>query len=132
MKNKKINAPTASDDNHEIYVLGCQFYNASKFNKAITVFKNALEYWPEDDAAWWALGNCYTDTNRPRKAEQCFRKAITYATSEYHDAIYFNLTNSLYDQGFLNDAIDVYEKISAGSEIGRKAQRNLLLTRSKL
>ena len=89
-------------------------------------------YWPLDPQAWFALGNCYDELNKPGKAEQCFRKSLKYSPSEKLPDVYFNLGNSLYDQSKLTEAAEFYSKVSAQSTVYELAQRNLLLVNSEL
>jgi Tfp pilus assembly protein PilF len=105
----------AEEHNHAHYVLGCKAYNASEFHKALSLFKHALAYWPEDPQAWIAVGNCYDALKRPRKAESAFRNALKHSDGKNKEDVLFNLGNSLFDQQRYSEAIDVYNAIRPGS-----------------
>lgn len=115
----------ASDLNHKSYGDGATHYKEGNFKRAKQAFELALEYWPEDPQAWFALGNCFDELNKPAKAEECFRKALVYTQEEKKSDVYFNLGNSLYDQAKLAEAIDCYKKVSGQSPSYWPAQRNL-------
>lgn len=125
----KGNAPDSSEKNHAYYVEGCQFFEAGEFARAATAFRHALEYWPEDAAAWMALGNCQDRMKKPERAEECFRRALSFSPPEDQDGILFNLGNSLLDQDRFEDALEAYGQIARGSDIWRKARRNVALIR---
>ncbi len=129
---EKSFSPEASDHNHKVYGEGTESYKSGKYSRAINSFKEALEYWPLDPQAWFALGNCYDEVNKPRKAEKSYRKALKYSPSNKHSEIYFNLGNSLYDQKSFEEAISFYNKVSAQSIVYEAAQKNLLLAEREL
>jgi len=66
----------AFDPNHAAYVKGDALWKQGRFKEAAQYFQLAADEWPEDYQAWWALGNCYTELKKPRKAEDAFRKAL--------------------------------------------------------
>ena len=129
---EKSMLPEASDLNHKSYGDGVAHYKEGNFKRAKQAFEEALEYWPEDPQAWFALGNCFDELNKPAKAEECFRKALTYTKEEKKSDVYFNLGNSLYDQAKLNEAIECYRKVSGQSPTYWAAQRNLERANSEL
>lgn len=45
--------------NHDAYVAAMFHYENGNYNNAKSLFREAIEYWPEDADAWMALGNCY-------------------------------------------------------------------------
>lgn len=131
MDKYKANQEIAREKNHECYVLGCKAYDANEFHKAITLFKESLEYWPEDPQAWMALGNCYSEIKRYKKAEKSYRQALAYSGNQEKENILFNLGNSLFDQGQYSEAIGCYELIKPGTELWRKAKRNVELSNNR-
>ena len=114
---KKERSRDSSDLNHSLYKKGSTFYDAKDYRKAIISFKEALEYWPEDGEAWLALGNCYDASNKPKRAEKCFRQSLIYQTEKIRNMVLYNLGNSLYDQSLYKDAINYYSEISKSDEI---------------
>ena len=122
--NKEL-AQNASELNHAAYKVGCENYNQGHFKKAAKSFKESLEYWPEDPQAWFALGNCYDELNKPAKAEKFFRASLQFTNSEKESDIYYNLGNSLLDQSKFSEAIECYDKVSTQSSIYRAAQINM-------
>jgi len=129
---EKSFSPDASDLNHASYKEGCDHYNHGNFSRAKIAFENALEYWPLDPQAWFALGNCYDELNKPSKAEDCFRKSLKYTSDEKQSDVFYNLGNSLYDQRRLPEAIECYEKVSGQSSAYRASQINLARAKDEL
>ncbi|NOX75212.1 MAG: tetratricopeptide repeat protein [Gammaproteobacteria bacterium] len=84
----KANQEMATEKNHECYVLGCKAYDANEYHKAITLFKESLEYWPEDPQAWMALGNCYGEIKRYKNAENSYRQALIYLDDQKKKTYY--------------------------------------------
>ena len=129
---EKTFLPDAGELNHATYGEGVKYFKMGKLSNAISLFEEALEYWPLDPQAWFALGNCYDGRNNPKKAEYCFRKSLKYSPKEKLDDIYYNLANSLYDQDRLDEAIQLYLKVSEKSSAYILAQKNLALAKSEL
>ena len=69
----------ANDRNHSAYLRGVEHYKATNFYLAAQSFSEALGYWLEDPQAWFALGNCYDEMGKPKKAERCFRTALLHS-----------------------------------------------------
>ena len=127
--NKRVDKSSledASDLNHKAYGDGVKQYKLGNFKNAKHDFKLALEYWPEDSQAWFALGNCFDEMKRPKRAEKCFRKALFYTQANNESKIYYNLGNSLYDQEKFAEAIECYLKVSAQSTVYTVARENLV------
>jgi len=122
--NKELD-PQASELNDKAYKFGCENYNRGHYKKAAKAFTESLDYWPEDPQAWFALGNCYDELNKPSKAENCFRKSLQFTAKDKESDVLFNLGNSLLDQGKFSEAIECYVKVSAQSQAYRAAQINL-------
>lgn len=125
VKREKSLSDEASDLNHSSYGNGVKHFEKDDFKSAKREFEVALEYWPEDPQAWFALGNCFDELKKPARAEECFRAALKYGSEEKKSETYFNLGNSLYDQEKYEAAIGNYKKVSAQSPIYTLAQRNL-------
>jgi tetratricopeptide (TPR) repeat protein len=121
----KENDPDSSELNHRLYKLGCNHFKKGEFKKAAKAFSESLQYWPQDAQAWFALGDCYDELNKPVKAEECFRKSIEYGSTEKNYDAYYNLGNSLMDQLKYNEAVDCFNKVSGQSTVYRKAQINM-------
>ncbi len=117
--------PDASEMNHKTYKSGCRNYNRGHFKKAAKAFSESLEYWPEDPQAWFALGDCYDELNRPAKAEKCFRTSLQFTATDMQSDVLYNLGNSLLDQAKFEEAIECYIKVSAQSSAYRAAQINM-------
>jgi tetratricopeptide (TPR) repeat protein len=117
--------PNSSKLNHTLYKLGCNLFNKAKYKKAAKAFTESLEYWPEDPQAWFALGDCYDELNKPEKAEKCFRKSLQYTAPNEQSDVLYNLGNSLLDQAKFSEAIKCYNKVSAQSSTYKAAQKNM-------
>ena len=92
----------------------------------------AIEEWPEDWQAMWALGNCHSELKKPKKAERCFRDALELASTEARPKLIFNLGNALFDQQRFQEAIAVYHKLPAGHDLVRQAKNNIALAQARL
>lgn len=82
--------------------------------------------------AWMALGNCFDEMKKPQKAEECFKKALVYCSKERESDLLFNLGNSLFDQMRYEEAITVYQKVSAQSPVYAPARNNMERARKRL
>lgn len=120
-----------SDPNHVAYCKGNSLWKLGRFKEASQFFQSAVEERPEDYQALWALGNCYAELKKPRKAEQAFRRAIACCTNSDRTALLFNLANALFDQKHYAFAIAIYSEIPSGHELSSKARRNALLAESR-
>lgn len=115
----------ASEFNHEAYKIGIENFNLGQFKKAAKAFTESLEYWSEDSQAWFALGDCYDELNKPAKAEKCFRKSLQFTPPDMQSDALYNLGNSLLDQAKFEEAIECYVKVPAQSSTYRMAQINM-------
>ncbi len=129
MKQRKANQDSASELNHEYYTQGCKAFDASEYQKALTLFKHSIEYWPEDPQAWMAVGNCYDALKKPKKAEEAFRCSLQYSATNSNESVLFNLGNSLFYQVRYIEAIEIFKGIEPGTELWRKAQNNIQIAR---
>jgi tetratricopeptide (TPR) repeat protein len=128
----KSDHPNASELNHEAYSRGCDSYEREEYSRAKVIFEEALEYWPEDPQAWFALGNCHDSMKQPSRAEVCYLMSLKYSPEEARPNVYFNLGNSLFDQGKYQEAVNCYSQIGGESKAYEAAQRNLSLAKDRL
>jgi tetratricopeptide (TPR) repeat protein len=80
----------------------------------------------------WALGNCFSELKKHRKAEEQFKDALQFATSEELPNLHFNLGNALFDQGKYLEVIEQYCQVSAGHYIARLAANNIALAERRM
>lgn len=124
-----INEPYRSDLNHAWYCVGDIFFRQKKYDDAKNAFKRAVVFRPDDESALEAIGNCYNEQRRPKLAERFFRQALGVPHSINPDEraeIKFNLANALFDQGRLDEAIQVYRQLIRGPvSIRKSAAKNL-------
>jgi tetratricopeptide (TPR) repeat protein len=120
------------DSNREAYVNGNALYKAGRFNEASKLFLAAIEDDSTDYQALWALGNCYTELKKPRKAEDAFRRAVTLCSNNHRVALVFNLANALFDQEHYAEAIALYAEIPSDHPLSVKAKRNAQLAKERL
>jgi len=111
------------ESNHAAYLKGDVLWKQGRFKEAAHSFLAAVNEWPEDYQSFWALGNCYTELKKPRKAERCFRQAIALCPSADKPVLVFNLANALFDQKRYASAITLHSQIPAGHALSRKAKR---------
>ena len=122
----------AQDPNHIAYVRGDRKFKERRYTDAAKYFMAALEEWPEDWMAMDALGNCYSEMKKPRKAEKWFRLAIENAPLENHVKLKYNLGNALFDQQRFAEAIQMYREVPSGHEIWRLAANNITASEKRL
>ena len=128
----KSEHPNSSEMNRQAYTEGCGFYDMEDFARAKSSFETALEYWPEDPKAWFALGNCHDAMDKPSKAEICYRMSLKFSGPDARPNVSYNLANSLFDQQMYQKAIDCYSEIGDDSRVFAAAQKNMALAKSKL
>jgi len=120
------------DPNHVAYLRGDKLFKQGKFADAAAFFRAAIEEWPEDWQAMWAVGNCFSELKKHRKAEEQFKDALQFATSEELPNLHFNLGNALFDQGKYLEAIEQYRQVSSGHHIARSAANNIALAERRM
>jgi tetratricopeptide (TPR) repeat protein len=124
--------PDASELNQNAYKEGCGFYEKQEYARAKDCFEAALEYWPADPKSWFALGNCHDALKSAARAEVCFRKSLVHSERSARSDVYFNLGNSLFDQGKLEEASICYSNVNDQSPAFQAAQKNLALVKNSL
>ena len=114
------------DGNHSWYVIGDAFFKMGDFAMAAQAFRRALRCWPGDGEALMALGNSYSETQRPKLAARCFRKAIPLSPKRAADCR-FNLGNALFDMQNYEAAAAEYAAAAAtgGKKTAAKARKML-------
>lgn len=119
----------ASHLNHVACARGCEHFKATNYYMAADQFVESLEYWPEDPQAWMALGNCFDEIGKPKKAEYCFRRSVELlpGKDKLRLKVQYNLANSIFDQDRFDEAINLYRMIPGNHPIGDRAQKNLML-----
>lgn len=121
-----------SDPNHTEYVQGDKLFKQGRFGDAAKQFRLAADEWPEDWQAYWALGNCYSEMKKPRKAEESFREAIRHAPAADIPSLYFNLWNALLDQRKYKEALEAYGEIPSGHSLAGSVRRNLSVIKERM
>lgn len=119
------------DPNHTAYVRGDQLYKEKRFYDAAKWFQIALDEWPEDWQAMWALGDCHSERKKPNKAEAMYRMAMEHAPTSKHPDLLFNLGNALYDQHQYTQAIETYQRIPPGHQVHQMAASNITLAKNR-
>ncbi|MEC5384323.1 tetratricopeptide repeat protein [Uliginosibacterium sp. H3] len=120
------------DPNHAAYLKGNKLFKQGRFVDAGAQFQLAIEEWPQDWQAMWALGNCFTELKKPRKAEEQFKAALQLAAVEELPNLLFNLGNALFDQGKYDAAIAEYRRVPKGHHIARSAANNIALAEKRM
>ncbi len=110
---------------HSLYGKGIVFFETNDFRSAISAFKEALVYWPEDSQAWLALGDCYDADKKPRRAIKCYRQALKFETAETRDNALYGLGVNLFDQREFDEAVICFQKISEAADFHDLAQNNI-------
>ncbi len=134
MKNQPDYSPAsfAFAHHYELYTSGDDAFRNGNISEARKFFQVALEYYPEDSDTWRALANCYAAMSKPRKAEECLRRALQFADEESIADINFDLGNCLFDQEKYAEAVQFYLQVPASSTVWREAARSILLANKML
>ena len=122
----------AKELNREAYADGCDLYTANDYASAKRSFESALEYCPRDAQSWFALGNCHDCMSQPEKSETCYLMSLKYSKGDAIPNVYYNLGNSLFDQGKYLQAVECYAAVTAGSSAHSAAQKNMVLAKKRL
>lgn len=133
---KQIGDVFRVDRNHAWYCVGDILYRQGRINEAKDAFKKSVRTRSDDVQALMAIGNCYDQLKKPKLAERYFSRALSFCnrrnSGDKRNEILFNLANSLFDQGRMDEAIRTYKKLNrAPLELRRKAKRNLALAVKK-
>ena len=116
----------------ELYASGEDAFRNGDVSEARKFFQIALEYCPDNGDTWRALANCYAAMRKPKKAEECFRKALQFADEDSIADIHFDFGNCLFDQAKYTEALQHYLLIPESASVWRQASRNILLARQML
>jgi tetratricopeptide (TPR) repeat protein len=122
---------TSHDPNHAAYLKGYSLWEKGRFKEASHFFSIAVDEWPEDYQALWALGDCYTELKKPRKAEAAFRQAMVTCNNADRLPLIFNLANALFDQQRYSEAIALYAEIPTSHHLSRAANRNAAIAQRR-
>jgi tetratricopeptide (TPR) repeat protein len=125
--NDKSDHPEATELNQDAYSSACACYEQQDYDRAKVLFEKALEYRSEDPQAWFALGNCHDAMSQPSRAEVCYLMSLKFSSPDAQPSVYFNLGNSLFDQGKYQEAVNCYSRIDDQSRVYPAAQKNLRL-----
>jgi Flp pilus assembly protein TadD len=115
------------DLNHAAYVRGDKLFKSGQFVEAAKCFHEALDEWPDDWQAMWALGNCFSELGKHRRAEAQYRAALAWADPKSEPLIHFNLANALFDQHLYAEALAEYRKLPTGHHLSPRVEINVAL-----
>lgn len=116
------------DGNHSWYVIGDAFFKMGDFAMAAQAFRRALRCWQGDAEALMALGNSYSEMQRPKLAARCLRKAIPLSPKRAADCR-FNLGNALFDMQNYEAAAAEYAAAAASGSARTAAKARKMLAR---
>jgi len=102
---------------------GVMAFHNGQYEKALDLFKKALDLDPSMTEAYNNLGLTYTEMNEEEKATEAFRKAI--ALSPELAAAYNNLGYVFYRLGSYTEAIEMYNEAIGRSTDNSSAHTNL-------
>ena len=121
----RIDSLEAADAvNRQAYEEADRLYRSGRYREALRLFEIARDADPEDGDAHLAIGNCWDDLSKPKRAEAAYRSALAcLPEAEKWKAIY-NLGNALYDHGLYAAAIQVYRQVPAHTPAYEAAQKN--------
>jgi tetratricopeptide (TPR) repeat protein len=102
---------------------GVMTYHNGQYEKALELFRRALDLDPSMTEAYNNLGLAYTELNEETKATEAFRKAIEL--SPELAAAYNNLGYVFYRLGSFEEAIEMYNEAIGRSKNNSSAYTNL-------
>ncbi len=111
--------------NNALYQAGDDLFKEGKYKEALSEFDKALEAWPTDSYAVWAIGNCYSEMGKPEQAEEHFREALKNIPEKNKYDLIYNIGNALFDQRRFKEAIRLYEAIPKEHRTYKMARRNI-------
>ncbi len=114
------------------YSRGDEYFRAGRFRDAIAFFREAFDADPQDSMCLLAIGNCWSELRKFKRAEASFRQALSLATELEVPALTFNLGNALYDQGRYSEAVTAYSQVPRGHAIWQASSRNIQLAQQHL
>jgi tetratricopeptide (TPR) repeat protein len=129
-KAHRLRARFCTDQNHSWYLVGSAFYKMNDLRRALSAYQKALEAWPGDVEAMWALANCHSERGHPEQAAKILKRAIVLAPR--NQALKYNYANALFDLGQYEQAIKLYQQLLRSKRVGKAAGRNLALARRRL
>ena len=116
------------DLNHIAYVRADDFYKRGRLKAATKWFLVALRHYSFDYQALWALGDTYSDLNKPQKALVFYKLAIKHAPAEQLQDLHYNLGNSFFDIKHYKKAILNYKMVSPTHKTYSMALKNIKLS----
>lgn len=99
------------------------YYRLERYDEAIIAALHALENNPNDEEAYYWLGNIYHDIGFYKMSEDAYKKAIALSPDKEH--YYLNLAAVYKMQNKKNEAIKLYQKIIELNPQNTKAYRNM-------
>lgn len=110
----------------ELSLLGDKFFESSRFNQAIEIYKKVLELDPRDVDTYNDLGLAYHYVNRPDLATEILKKGITVGPSDQRIWLtlgFVNMTsgNKVEAKTALTKAVEMGPR----TDIGQEAMRML-------
>jgi tetratricopeptide (TPR) repeat protein len=102
---------------------GVLAYHNGQYEKALELFRTAVEIEPSMTEAYNNLGLAYTEMNEPKRATEAFRKAIEIQPELA--AAYNNLGYVFYRLGSYTEAIEMYNEAIGRNADNASAYTNL-------
>ena len=99
-------------------------YRMGQLPRALKAFRNALALAPGDVDTLWALGDCYSELGKPRRAELFYRKARARAAWKRRGDLLYNIANALLDQRRPASAVRLYRLVPRSAGAYANARRN--------
>ncbi len=127
----KLNPPFDQDANHGWYIVGDIFFRHGNFKNALAAFESALEVYPEDVEAMWALADCHSRMKNFGRAEHFLKEALK--SDPDNPNLLYNLGNALFDQRKFAEAIAVYKSVNTDDDdLANKVKQNIEVAEAQL
>lgn len=127
---KEIYIADQQDENQVWYVVANLLCQLDQKENAKYAFEKAIASRDDDIDAYIGLSNILNEEKNHREAIQVLKKALLISQD---DRLIYNYANNLFDQGYLLEALEQYQKVSdQNPELYQYAQKNLAMTKQLL
>lgn len=117
--------PLRSQAGREKVLEGNRSYSEGEYDKALELYREALEESPDSPAIRFNLGDALFKKEEMEDAADSFSEALQSEDPEIKSRAQYNLGNSLYRQGKLQESLSAYREALKVAPGDRDAKHNL-------
>ncbi|MEX1138146.1 MAG: tetratricopeptide repeat protein [Bacteroidota bacterium] len=127
-----MNLPAYAQTHRSLIGEGNEAFDGGKFPDAEAEYKKALQEYPDSKVGQFNLGDAYYKQQRYDEAQQAFATfASTGENAIDASKAFYNLGNTLYQAGKLEESIEAYKQTLRLNPTDEEARYNLELARKK-